>query len=166
VTNASGSELTRTTDESGTYEFKTLSPGSYVLEIEPATLPPDFRQPGRRSWRIAVLPIQAVYLDVPISAQRAVSGIVFIDKDGDGQFDPQKDEAIDGGRVIGGTEEVMTGPGGSYILRSLPAGTVTISACVPAGRCSPPATIQLSVEPTIRRGVNFVLSTKSSAANP
>jgi len=103
------------------------------------------------------LPLQAVYLDIPIAAQRAISGIVFIDKDGDGRFDPQKDEAIEGARVAVGKVEAATGAGGSYILRNLPSGSLTISACIPGGRCSAPITIELSAEPTIRRGVDLGL---------
>ena len=143
------------TDGGGTYEIPNLPPGNYVVEIDLDTLPPDFRPPGQTSWPVTVAPLHGSYLDIPITAQRAVAGIVFVDKDGDGRFDQQKDEPVAGARVIAGKVEASTGPNGSYILRNLPAGTVEIRVRTPWGGESRAITVELGAEPTIRRGVNI-----------
>lgn len=143
------------TDGSGTYEIPNLAPGSYVVEVDLETVPPDFRPPGQTSWPVTVAPLRGSYLDIPITAQRAVSGVVFIDKDGDGRFDQQKDEPVAGARISAGKVEVSTGPNGSYILRNLPAGTVEIRVHTPWGGESRAITVELGAEPTVRRGVNI-----------
>ena len=150
--------LSLITDQSGEYQFRNLLPGSYRLEIDPATLPADFRTLQQTSWVMTVEPLQNFYLDVPLSAQRAVSGVVFVDKDGDGKFDPQKDETVVGASVIVGNTEVITGQGGTYIRRNIPSGKITVRARAPWGTQSIAVTIELADEPTRRKGVNLVVT--------
>ena len=42
--------LIQIVDGSGLYEFRNLAPGKYILEIDSATLPEDFRLPVQMSW--------------------------------------------------------------------------------------------------------------------
>lgn len=150
--------MTYTVDASGMYQFNNLAPGSYRLEIDSETLPPDFRLPQQTSWTITVEALKGTYLDIPIAAQRAVSGIVFIDKDRDGKFDPGKDEPMKGARVAAGLAEVVTGENGFYILRNLPAGSVEIQLFLPSQIHGRLITIELGAEPTLKRAVNFAIA--------
>jgi hypothetical protein len=152
-----GAPLTVTVDTSGAYQFRNLAPGSYKLEIDPATLPANFRMPSQSSWLVTVKPLENFYLDIPQVAERAVSGIVFIDKDGNGKFDPENDETIAGARVITGPTEVTTNESGLYLLRGLPAGRVEVRARTPWGPESLPVTLELQAQPVTRRAVNLMV---------
>ncbi|HEY0544168.1 MAG TPA: SdrD B-like domain-containing protein [Pyrinomonadaceae bacterium] len=149
---------TQTVNADGEYEFRNLAPGSYLLELDLDSLPPDYQTPAQTSWTLKVVPLRGSYLDVALSAQRAVSGVVFVDKDGDGQFDPQKDEPIEGARVLAGRAEAVTGRGGAYILRNLPAGKLELRALNSAGVAASPLTIELEAEPVMRRHLNLVIT--------
>lgn len=148
---------TETLDSGGTYVFSNLTPGSYQLEIDAMTLPADFRPPRQTSWKVKVEPSQGFHLDIPLVAQRAVSGTVFIDHDGDGQFDAQKDEVVRGARVMYGESQILTGSAGSYLLRNLPAGRIEVRARAPWGAESLSIAVDFGADPATRRGVNLLI---------
>lgn len=154
-TGGRGQAVTTVVGANGDYEFRNLRPGSYILEIDPSTLPANFRLPAQASWPITVEPLKSFYLDIPLAAQRAISGIVFIDRNGDGGFDQQIDEMVEGARVTAGRVETVSGIGGSYILRNLPAGMIEIYARTPKGVQSSVINIELGAEPTTRRNINL-----------
>jgi hypothetical protein len=106
---------------------------------------------------VIVLPLQNFYLDIPISAQRAVSGVVFIDNDGDGKFDPEKDEPVERARVISDKTEVTSGKRGTYVLRNLPAGRIIVHTLGPGGKEANTVTLELTDGPVRRTGVNLAL---------
>ncbi len=147
--------LSEVVNASGTYEFLNLPPGGYLLEIDPASIPANFRLPGQISWPINITPLQGSYIDLPLIAQRAVSGIVFIDRDGNGQFDSKTDEVVSGVRVVAGLAESWTDNQGAYILRNLPAGKFEVCAYLPKGRKSKIISIELGPDPTFRKNVNL-----------
>jgi hypothetical protein len=143
-----------TTDASGLYEFRNLAPGSYMLEIDPASLPPGFRVPARLSWPVTLSPLQDLFIDIPVAAQRAVSGVVFLDRDRDGRFDPAQDLPLAGARVTAGAAETVTDSNGSYLLRGLPAGRINLRVTRPDGE-SRETTLDLGPDPTFLRGHNL-----------
>ncbi|HSK71291.1 MAG TPA: SdrD B-like domain-containing protein, partial [Pyrinomonadaceae bacterium] len=145
----------QTSDGSGTYGFQNLRPGNYTIEIDSATLPVNFRHPAQTSWQIKVLPLQGFYLDIPIAAQRAVAGIVFIDMDGDGKFSPQKDKTVEGAYVTGGGSFAVSDESGAYILRNLSAGQIKLIVRSPQGAVSSPVFMELGAEPITKRAVNL-----------
>jgi archaellum component FlaG (FlaF/FlaG flagellin family) len=146
------------TDSNGTYEFRNLRPGNYTLEIDAMTLPVNFRLPAETSRTIAVLPLRGFYFDIPVAAQRAVTGIVFIDRDGDGRFSPQKEEPVEGATIISGNNSVaVSDSSGAYVLRNLPAGKIKLIARAPRGVESFSTIIELGVEPVTKREVNLVV---------
>jgi hypothetical protein len=149
--------VTGMVDAGGSYEFRNLRPGTYTLEIDPSTLPANYRLPAQVVWPIMVEPLNGVYRDIPLAAQRAVSGIVFIDSDDDGRFDPQKDEVVAGARVTAVGTEALSGTGGSYILRNLPAGKIEIVVHASWGVVSPSFVLELGAEPATRRNVNLMV---------
>lgn len=142
---------------SGVYEFHNLPAGSYLLEIDPTSMPADFRLSGQMAWGLNINPLQGSFLDVPLIAQRAVSGIVFIDKDGNGQFDSKTDEVVKGAKVSAGRAESWTDSRGSYILRNLPAGKFDICAYLLNERKSPTISIELGPSPTFRKNVDLAI---------
>jgi uncharacterized protein (DUF2141 family) len=148
--------LTRVTDGSGTYEFRNLAPGKYTVQVDEETLPPYFRMPAQTSWELSVQPIRGSYLDIPLFAQRRISGVVFIDKDGDGKLDPAVDELVANATVVAGQIKVVTGADGAYLLRGLPAGKIEIVAAMPGGK-SAALTIDLDAEPSIKSAVNIAI---------
>lgn len=149
--------LTQTLGANGLYEFRNLAPGQYVLELDPKTLPPDFKVPAQTSWPLTVQPLQGFYLDIPIAAQRAVSGIVFVDEDGDGQFNPQRDRAMGNVLVIAGRAQAVTSDTGAYTLRSLPAGKLQIRAQNQSGEQLALTVVELGPMPAIKRGINLIV---------
>jgi hypothetical protein len=83
--------------------------------------------------------------------------VVFIDKDGNGKFDAEKDEPVEGARIICGKTEATTGKDGMYILRNLPAGTLEARAKTSWGAESEVVRIILGAEPVRRKGLNFAV---------
>ena len=149
--------LTRVTDGSGTYEFRNLAPGKYTVQVDEETLPPYFRMPAQTSWELSVQPIRGSYLDIPMFAQRRISGVVFIDKDSDGKLDPAVDELVPNATVVAGQIKVVAGADGAYLLRGLPAGKIEIVATAADGRKSAALTIELDAEPSIKSAVNLAI---------
>jgi SdrD B-like protein/putative type II/III system pilus formation protein len=155
--NAAGSPRTVAADGSGAYRFAYLAPGSYTLEIDRATLPADFQVPLQTSWVVNVAPLENFYMDLPLSAQRSISGVVFIDKDGDGKFDPDYDQPVEGARVIAGKTEVTSVKGGIYLLRNMPHGRIELRAFAPLGAESVISIIELGEGPSRQRGIHLAL---------
>jgi hypothetical protein len=157
TTDSSGPLFTQTVDASGMYEFRNLAPGGYLLEVEPSTLPADFALPARTSWPVTIKALEGFYLDVPLVAQRAATGHVFIDKDGDGVYTPHHDEPAAGARLVAGKTETLTDQRGAFILRNLPAGKVEVSVYTPDGNKVAAASFELGVRPTLLTGVNIAV---------
>lgn len=149
---------TQSADLSGAYRFSNLMPGVYTLVIDPMTLPANYNSPTQTSWQIRIEPLQNVSQNMALAAQRAVAGIVFIDKDADGRFDPQTDEALVGAQVTAGGTGALSGAGGSYILRNLPAGKMEIRARAASGVVSNAVNIELSAEPNTLRNINLAVA--------
>jgi SdrD B-like domain/Pilus formation protein N terminal region len=156
-TNGTGTPASVFADGSGSYQFRNVVPGSYTLEVDSTTLPADFRVPARTSWIMEVRALENAYLDIPVSAQRAITGVVFIDKDGNGRFDPEKDEPVQGAHVTAGSIEAITGKTGAYILRGLPNGRIETRTRTPAGAEGLPTIVELGLEPVTRRGINIAV---------
>jgi SdrD B-like domain/Pilus formation protein N terminal region len=147
--------FTRITDHNGQYEFRGLPPGQYILDVDPNTVPANFRLPRRTSWVLTLAPLQRLYLDLPFAAERAISGLVYIDKDNDGQFDAAKDSVVEGARIVSGRAEAVSTRDGLYLLRNLPAGKLELEVHSRAGLTVTKIRLELGPEPTLRTGVNL-----------
>lgn len=156
-TDKNGTPFSVMVDASGAYQFRNLAPGRYKLEVDVASLPANFRIPSQSAWPVIVNPLESFYFDIPQVAERAVSGVVFIDKDGNGKFDPEKDESVEGARVISREREVTTGAGGAYVFRGLPAGRIELRARTPWGTETLALALDLPAQPTTRRSVNLIV---------
>ncbi len=147
----------RMSSKGGFYEFTNLPPGNYTLSIDSLTLPANFRLPAQTSWEIKVVPLQGFYLDIPIAAQRAIVGIVFIDKDGNGKFNPQVDEPVEGAYITANDTVAVSDRNGAYILRNLSAGKIKMNVRSSAGAINPAIFIELGIEPVTKRAVDFAV---------
>jgi hypothetical protein len=150
-----GPALSQTVGASGVYDFRNVPPGRYTLEVDAATLPADFRFHAGASWLLTVSPLRGIFQGVPVAAQRAVAGRVFIDGDGDSTFDPRRDTALAGILIYAAGVETLTATDGSYLLRNLPAGHVLVRALRPGGRARE-VTAELGTEPSYRRNLNII----------
>ena len=155
-------ELYQTTSSNGDYQFRNLAPGRYVLQVDPNTLPENFHVPSKTAWDFSLGPLQNLYFDLPFTAQRAVSGIVYLDVDGDDRFDSRKDVVVAGARIVAGASEAVSNREGLYLLRSLPAGPSTIEVYSPAGKLSGRVRVELGPEPVFRTGVNLKIRSELS----
>jgi hypothetical protein len=158
VATADSRPLSQMADGNGLYEFRNLAPGKYLLGIDTATLPANFRLTAQTTWPITVSPLQGLYLDLPFAAQRAISGIIYLDRDGDGQYDPQKDVVVEGARIAAGNSQAVSNRQGLYLLRNLPAGRIEVHVSLSTGKGSGIVNIELGPDPILRNGVNLMVS--------
>jgi hypothetical protein len=150
-----GAPFSQTTESNGDYDFRNLPPGKYVLAVDPDTLPENFGVPSKMSWDLTLGSLQSFYLDIPVAAHRAISGIVYIDNDNDGHFDPRKDSVVGGARIVAGNAEAVSTRDGLYLLRNLPAGELNVQVYSPAGKPVARIRLELGPEPTLRTGMNL-----------
>lgn len=152
--------LTFETSFAGAYEFRGLLPGDYVLEIDGSSLPPNFSIPSEASIPLKVAPLRTTNASVPLRAQRAIAGQIFIDKNSNGKFDPQTDETVEGARVSCVGAETVSGKRGEFILRNLPAGRLRIRVYNSNGQEGQEVNIELDPQPQIVRGVNLIMTAR------
>lgn len=150
-----GPARSQTVAPGGAYEFRNVPPGDYTLEVDPATLPADFRLHAGASWPLTVAPLLGVFANIPLAAQRAVAGRAFIDVDRDGGFDPRRDSALAGIRISAAGVGTVTAADGSYLLRNLPAGRLVLRA-EPAGGDPREVAVELEAGPSFRRNLNLI----------
>jgi hypothetical protein len=145
----------RSTDSSGGYVFSNLPPGAYTVEYDAATLPLDFRVGEHSEWSTTVVPLKVVYVDIPVAAERAIAGTVFRDRNGNGKYDEGVDEPVPGARISAGAYVATSGANGRYLIRHLPAISMSLSVLVASTNESALATIILGAAPMFRRGFDF-----------
>lgn len=150
--------VTAVSNSIGEYEFPFLRPGDYLVEIDTLTLPANFQIPEQLSQIIKVQPLRGSSVDFPLTAQRAIAGIVFIDNNGDGKFNAPLDSPIEGANIISsGGASAISDLNGEYILRNLPFGTLKLTVRSKQGAEISTAILELSSEPVTKRAVNFFI---------
>ncbi|HEY0170278.1 MAG TPA: pilus assembly protein N-terminal domain-containing protein [Pyrinomonadaceae bacterium] len=116
------------TTAGGRYSFSNLRPGSYSLEVVADSLPANFRPPAVLAWPVALAPIARERINVGLVAERAIIGVVFVDRDGDAAYSPGVDSPLEGVSVEFRGRVVRSDKAGAYMLRDLPAGVGTLAA--------------------------------------
>lgn len=165
--NSTGSfTLEQVTNSNGLYEFRNLRPGRYLVEIDGMTIPANFQIPAITASTIVVQPLQASYLDIPITAQRAISGVVFVDVNGDGTYLAGTDQPVEGVQIIVGGISGLSDVNGAYILRNLPAGRTTLRIRHPNGAEMPTREIELGINPVTERSVDLAINSLLSVNVP
>lgn len=144
--------------EDGSFEFGALSPGKYTLQIDPATLPANYRLPESLESTIEVEEYKDSRFQLAIAPHRSITGIVFIDRDGDGRYRKEKDEAVAGATIAVDGHILETDAEGSYSFRDLPPGRVAILIRHPKKEESTHLVLFLSAGPVNNRVVNIPIS--------
>ncbi|MBX7174213.1 MAG: pilus assembly protein N-terminal domain-containing protein [Pyrinomonadaceae bacterium] len=146
------------TAANGVYEFRNLRPGEYTLELDTATLPPNFKTPSQTVWSVRVNPLLGFYFDVLLEAQRSVIGVVYIDRNNNGKFDFQIDQPVPSAIITAENQTAVSGENGSYLLRNLPAGKLRLFARSQNNSESSPVLIEFGAEPATKRDINLAVS--------
>ncbi|MDY7077535.1 MAG: pre-peptidase C-terminal domain-containing protein [Chloroflexota bacterium] len=131
ITDTNGLTYTVTTDANGYYS-ETLPTGSATVDVDDTTLPPGATlDSGSTDPTTVIVPLDDTVLDDTGYVQiGTVTGVVYLDEDGDGTYTPGTDTPLAGVNVVitdtnGMTYTVTTGADGAYTL-TLPAGDATV----------------------------------------
>ncbi|MFN2501216.1 MAG: collagen binding domain-containing protein [Pyrinomonadaceae bacterium] len=116
----------RISSADGSFLFPYLRPGKYTIEIDRASLPATWPAPKRAISLIEVEAGRHTSFDIQVTPQREITGVVFLDKDGDGVYKPGKDEPVEGAQITAVNHLTISDKQGSYILRDLPAGRLEL----------------------------------------
>ena len=155
------------TDCDGRYAFAHVPNGEFELSVDPAFLPADYAWDGR-SRRMKVTASSRLVSDLLVAPLNAIHGRVYVDRNGNGRFDP--DEGVPGAVLRLGGLVTASGADGAYDFYNLPLGshTVTLDADrLPAG-FSPGARKTLTVELRDDQpvtGVDFIVTATTKPVN-
>lgn len=145
----------RISNTNGTFDFPELPPGIYTIELDPLSIPGKFRISNIKVPTVNVEASQIYDVEAPITAKRTISGVVFEDKDGDGQFRPGKDKPIEGASVSINGIFATSNESGRYTLHDLPAGRIGLNVRWPKGNENTQVVIFLDPGPVTNRIVNI-----------
>lgn len=109
------------TADTGSYLISNLTPGKYELTIDPQSLRAGFRLDVIPKYIIEVPQSSFVKQDIGLQAERTISGVVFLDRNGNGIQD-KNETGIDNRIVKFLTYRTHSGDGGRFIFRHLPPG--------------------------------------------
>jgi hypothetical protein len=145
----------RLSDAGGRFDFAPIRPGRYTLEIDALSIPARYRIDVATRSVIDVEPAHRTYVDLPIAAQRRIIGTVFVDNDGDGRYRPGKDKPAAGARIAVDGQFAVSNPDGTYLLRDLPAGRISILVTWPGASNNTHVVLYLPPGPVTNRIVNI-----------
>ncbi len=146
------------TNEKGIYDFPGLSKGEYTVEVDQASVPGTYRIADLNATSVNVKALDRSYINLALTPQRTITGIVFIDKDGDGRYRDGKDEPVAGAHITIDGNLTLSGPKGVYVLRGLSAGRLGILVNSPTSTESTHVVIDLAAGPVTNRVVNVPVS--------
>jgi len=163
------------TGADGIFHIENLPAGDYALSLDPAMVPPGYMIPAAGE-AIHLAQAGSVYREIPLKAMRSVAGHVLlrqaVKESADTPADAPKRPAfavapIAGVRIVAGDVFAISDEDGSFLLRGLPAGEVSItvepSDSVPPEIKIPSWKLQMPREPIEMRDVNIVIQTPELA---
>ncbi|HET9741980.1 MAG TPA: SdrD B-like domain-containing protein [Terriglobales bacterium] len=166
---------------SGDFEWDNVQPGDYTLSIDPTTLPANYTAP-KESFAIHVSPVQTVVQNIPVRALRSISGKVFVKvpitvasdsqdhavlpenmKPSDGSSDENFVlKPLAGVQINADHKTVTSDADGSFLLRDLPAGDLTVTVVpfyqVPPNVKIPAGKVHMPTDPIQVEGAKIVIS--------
>lgn len=145
------------TNEKGVFTFQDLPEGNYTVTISSKDLPWQFRASDPTGVGFAIKPLNRTFVDLSVVPQRAVTGIVYIDKDGDGRFDPGVDQPVSGASVSFNGTYAISGPNGTYYISELPSGRVAFLVAAPHSGTNTHVVLELADRSSKPRIVNIPL---------
>ncbi|HEV2349675.1 MAG TPA: SdrD B-like domain-containing protein [Terriglobia bacterium] len=173
-------------DGTGDYELNEVAPGDYNLFVDRTTLPPNFMASGD-AIHLHVAPTSTIIQDVPLQALRSIAGHVYFKlvggsilktsahgKSAAGPVGPRPGPTPDdsngnpilqplpGVQIQIGDARTTTDSQGSFILRNLPAGELTLSiipvAPLPPGLAAPQGKVRMPRDPIQVENATIVIS--------
>jgi hypothetical protein len=158
-------------DGAGDYELYEVPPGDYQLSLDRATLPPNYVAPAE-SMNIHVEPTATVVENIPLQALRSISGHVYFDPNASGSsaLSPTGQNEVGSATLqpLAGIQLAVdhtvatTGADGSFVLRNLPAGELTLAVVptrpLPPGFAVPTGKARLPREPVQVENATIVIS--------
>ena len=143
-------------DAAGKYDFQSLKPGRYSVEIDPLSIPVMFRRSDRSASTVTVEPSLRSGIDLAIAADRTISGIVYIDRDNDGVFKAGKDEPVAGAHIMVAGQLAISNASGAYVIHDLPAGRIGMLISWPKRNEYTHVVLDLDTGPETDRVVNVL----------
>ena len=142
-------------DAAGSYKFENISPGEYTVEIDPISIPAKYHESVPIAFPVTVNASGTSSVDLPMSARRSITGVAFVDKNGDGQYQPQTDEPVAGVDIVIDSRLTTTDPRGRYSIADLPAGRVSLLATSPQNFRSTHVILDLPSAPILHQVFNI-----------
>jgi SdrD B-like domain len=166
-----GGEKTIISEGTGEYQTTDVAPGDYKLIVDDASLPANYWKPdGEIS--VHVDPVSTSIIDVPIRALRSIGGRVLLrirkDQSQGMQNAPQAAPGdfdtipLAGVTISAGDAKGQSAADGSFLLRNLPAGDLTVTIVpvkpLPPGLSLPSGRVRLPDDPTEVHDATIVIS--------
>ncbi len=145
-------------NEDGSFEFSALGPGKYSIRMHPESLPPHYRMPEKTEVVLDVEAYQNATFELAVAPRRSITGVVFIDIDGDGRYRQGKDQAVAGASIAVEGKITETDENGSYSFHELSPGRVGLLIRHPKKNESTHIVLFLSAGPVNNRVVNIPVS--------
>lgn len=166
---------------SGDFEWDNVQPGDYKLSVDPTTLPANYTA-SKESFAIHVSPVQTVVQNIPVRALRSISGKVFVKvpitltsdsqdhavlpenmKPSDGSSDENFVlKPLAGIQINADHKTVTSDADGSFLLRDLPAGDLTVTVIpfyqVPPNVKIPAGQVHMPADPIQVEGAKIAIS--------
>lgn len=163
--------------DGGEFEVSDLPPGDYTLGVDAATVPANYIL-ANDSFPIHIGPVSTVIQDVPLRALRSIAGHVYLKTPKDspaaaapGAVVPQGSGPWPGSDYVlvpmpgihlhAGNSTAVSDEQGSFLLRDLPAGDLTIQVVpvktMPKGVQAPSGTVHLPAEPIQVQGATIII---------
>jgi hypothetical protein len=145
----------RISDAGGRFDFETVLPGKYTVEIDPLCIPARYRVETLTRSVIEVEPGHRTNIELPVAAQRRITGTIFIDNDGDGRYEVGKDTPAAGARISVDGQFAVSRADGTYFFRDLPGGRICILVTWPGAHDHTHVVLYLPPGPVTNRIVNI-----------